>query len=371
MPHIDIQGITKRYGDTTILDGLDLHIRDGEFLTLLGASGCGKSTLLRLLAGLESPDSGDIQRNRQSILAQTPSERDCAMVFQSYALYPHMTVGANICTPLLMRQLSFWQRLPLMRHISPAVRQARAQTKQSGQKVAQTLGIDHLWERKPAQLSGGQRQRVALARAMVRSPSLFLFDEPLSNLDANLRQSLRGEIRALHRQLGVTFVYVTHDQHEAMSMSDRVAVMKNGKILQLDSPTALFQRPASKEVACFVGSPRINVLSLQSLREDARQGLGSAAAAPVAPPATAVEIGIRPHQFLWQAACGAWPVRVRVRSVEYAGSEKIVAARTANQECIMVLADAMQPVQEGDALTLYISPTQTVFFDAQGRRVGA
>ncbi|EON15511.1 MULTISPECIES: ABC transporter ATP-binding protein [Pandoraea] len=361
MPHIDIQGITKRYGDATVLDGLDLHIRNGEFLTLLGASGCGKSTLLRLLAGLDLPDSGDIRRNHQSILAQTPSERDCAMVFQSYALYPHMTVGANICTPLLMRQLSFWQRLPLVRHASPAVRRTHTQVEQSGRKVAQTLGIDHLWERKPAQLSGGQRQRVALARAMVRSPSLFLFDEPLSNLDANLRQSLRGEIRALHRQLGVTFVYVTHDQHEAMSMSDRVAVMKNGRILQLDTPEALFQRPVSKEVARFVGSPRINILSLRSLPEGTAQ----------ATPAPAVEVGVRPHQFLWHAASGAWPVKVRVQSVEYAGSEKVVAARTASEEEITVVADAMQPVREGDATTLYIPPSQAVFFDAQGRRVEA
>ena len=193
MADIHLRSISKRYGDTTILDQLDLQIHDGEFLTLLGASGCGKSTLLRLLAGLEAPDSGDIQSQGQSMLSQKPAQRDCAMVFQTYALYPHMTAGENISTPLLMRKLSFWQRLPGIKYLNPSVRALRNEIEQEGKQVAQVLGIEHLWQRKPSQLSGGQRQRVALARAMVRKPSLFLFDEPLSNLDANLRQALRAD----------------------------------------------------------------------------------------------------------------------------------------------------------------------------------
>lgn len=361
MADIHLRNISKRYGDTTILDQLDLQIHDGEFLTLLGASGCGKSTLLRLLAGLEVPDSGDIQSQGQSILSQTPAKRDCAMVFQTYALYPHMTAGENIGTPLLMRKLSFWQRLPGMKYLNPSVRAVRANIEHEGKQVAQLLGIEHLWQRKPSQLSGGQRQRVALARAMVRRPSLFLFDEPLSNLDANLRQALRAEIRALHRQLGVTFVYVTHDQHEAMSMSDRVAVMKHGKILQLDTPEALFKRPASQEVACFVGSPRINFLPLGVLNLNAG----------VPPPASAVVVGIRPHQFIWTAQEDCWSVLAQVQSVEYAGSEKVVIAQGANHEAMTVQTEATQPVHESQTVTLYMQPSQLMFFDAHGRRVEA
>src|SRR5512145_331715 len=175
MPDIQISGLTKQFGATQVLKGLDLTVRDGEFLTLLGSSGCGKSTLLRLIAGLEQPDTGVIRLGERDLLQLSPSQRDCAMVFQTYALYPHMTVGENICTPLLMRGLNFWQRLPGVRWLSPAVRRKHAEAEASARKVAQSLGMDGLWERKPAQLSGGQRQRVALARAMVRHPSVFLF----------------------------------------------------------------------------------------------------------------------------------------------------------------------------------------------------
>jgi len=361
MADIHLRSISKRYGDTTILDQLDLQIHDGEFLTLLGASGCGKSTLLRLLAGLEAPDSGDIQSQGQSMLSQKPAQRDCAMVFQTYALYPHMTAGENISTPLLMRKLSFWQRLPGIKYLNPSVRALRNEIEQEGKQVAQVLGIEHLWQRKPSQLSGGQRQRVALARAMVRKPSLFLFDEPLSNLDANLRQALRAEIRALHRKLGVTFVYVTHDQHEAMSMSDRVAVMKNGKILQLDTPEALFRRPASQEVASFVGSPRINLLPLSAVKLN--DG--------VLPPTSAVVVGIRPHQFMWTTQTGCWSVLAQVQSVEYAGSEKVVVAQGEHHEAMTIQTEATQPVHETQTVTLYIQPSELIFFDAHGRRLEA
>lgn len=361
MANIDIRGVSKRYGDTLVLDDLDLQIRPGEFLTLLGASGCGKSTLLRLLAGLESPDTGDILREGRSILGMSPAERNCAMVFQSYALYPHMTVGANICTPMLMRSLSFAQRLPLVRYLLPGVRQVHRDMAHSGREVAKTLGIEHLWSRKPAQLSGGQRQRVALARAMVRRPSLFLFDEPLSNLDANLRQSLRSEIRALHLQLGVTFIYVTHDQHEAMSMSDRVAVMKGGKILQLDTPEALFERPATREVAGFVGAPRINLMPVQGLRTASGQTPDW--------PADAVELGVRPHQLAWAAKPADLALPVVVHAVEYAGSEKVMTVQTEQGHPLTVVTDPGRCVQPGDTATLYVEPSHCSLFDVRGQRV--
>jgi len=200
MPDICIRGLAKEFGSTQVLKGLDLTVKSGEFLTLLGSSGCGKSTLLKLIAGLDEPTGGSIHMGERDLLTLSPSQRDCAMVFQSYALYPHMTVRENICTPLLMRGLSIWGRLPGASLLSPSVRRARAEAQASALKVATSLGIDALMERKPAQLSGGQRQRVALARAMVRRPAVFLFDEPLSNLDANLRQALRAEIRQLHDQ---------------------------------------------------------------------------------------------------------------------------------------------------------------------------
>lgn len=260
MSDIQISGLTKRFGNAAVLQELDLTVRDGEFLTLLGASGCGKSTLLKLIAGLDTPDTGTIRMGDRDLLALSPSARDCAMVFQSYALYPHMTVRENISMPLVMRGLGFWGRLPGARLVSPGVRRRLADIHASAHEVARRLAIDGLLDRKPAHLSGGQRQRVALARAMVRHPSVFLFDEPLSNLDANLRHALRAEIRQLHDQLGVTFIYVTHDQHEAMSMSDRVAVMREGRILQVAPPEDLYMRPQSLEVARFVGAPRINVV---------------------------------------------------------------------------------------------------------------
>ncbi|MFP5481605.1 MAG: ABC transporter ATP-binding protein, partial [Alphaproteobacteria bacterium] len=248
MSDIQISGLTKRFGNAAVLQELDLTVRDGEFLTLLGASGCGKSTLLKLIAGLDTPDTGTIRMGDRDLLALSPSARDCAMVFQSYALYPHMTVRENISMPLVMRGLGFWGRLPGARLVSPGVRRRLADIHASAHEVARRLAIDGLLDRKPAHLSGGQRQRVALARAMVRHPSVFLFDEPLSNLDANLRHALRAEIRQLHDQLGVTFIYVTHDQHEAMSMSDRVAVMREGRILQVAPPEDLYMRPQSLEV---------------------------------------------------------------------------------------------------------------------------
>jgi multiple sugar transport system ATP-binding protein len=368
MPDIHISGLTKQFGNTKVLKGLDLTVKDGEFLTLLGSSGCGKSTLLKLIAGLDQPDSGSIRLGERDLLALSPSQRDCAMVFQSYALYPHMTVGGNICTPLLMRGLNFWGRLPGAKFFSAKTRHIKAEAEASAHKVAQSLGIDGLWERKPAQLSGGQRQRVALARAMVRHPAVFLFDEPLSNLDANLRQALRAEIRQLHDQLGVTFIYVTHDQHEAMSMSDRVAVMREGRILQLGTPEEIYNRPENLDVARFVGAPRINLLD----GEVSANGVVSAQGRQVGHShgkTGPCRIAFRPQAGSLESLDGI-EVQGTVVSVEYTGAEQIASLQVEGSEetSVFCFPANSQAIQVGQALVVSVPFGDIHLFDADGQR---
>lgn len=372
MSDIHITGLAKKFGATSVLKGLDLTVKDGEFLTLLGSSGCGKSTLLKLIAGLEQPDAGSIHMGERDLLALSPSQRDCAMVFQSYALYPHMTVGENICTPLLMRGLGFWARLPGARFFSPNTRKKKTEIEASARKVAKSLGIDGLWERKPAQLSGGQRQRVALARAMVRHPSVFLFDEPLSNLDSNLRQALRAEIRQLHDQLGVTFIYVTHDQHEAMSMSDRVAVMREGRILQLGTPEDIYTRPANLDVARFVGAPRINLLAGEikgkgSVWAQGRQiGHSHGDSGPC-------HIGFRPQAASLERIDGLTAVG-SVVSVEYTGAELIASLRIdgEGEDAVVCLPAHGTDIRAGQLLRFVVPLSEIHLFgpDGQRRRFG-
>jgi ABC-type sugar transport system ATPase subunit len=239
---VELSGIVKRHGAVTALAGIDLEIRPGEFFSLLGPSGSGKTTTLRILAGLEQADSGRVRMNGADVTHLEPGERDVAMVFQSYALYPHMTVGENIAFPLRMTGVS-------REEIERAVREA-----------ATRVRIEHLLGRKPGQLSGGQQQRCALARAIVRKPALFLLDEPLSNLDAKLRIDTRVELKRLQRALNVTAVYVTHDQEEALSLSDRLAVFMDGRIVQVGTPEEVFSRPATVSVAGFLGNPPMNLL---------------------------------------------------------------------------------------------------------------
>ncbi|MDH0911152.1 ABC transporter ATP-binding protein [Rhizobium pusense] len=258
MAGLNIQSVAKRFGETHVLKRIDLDIRDGEFISLVGPSGCGKSTLLRIVAGLEQQTEGHILLDGRQVDTMRPRDRDLAMVFQSYALYPHLTVAENIAVPLTMRQMSTLERSVLGR-LLPSARTKQTNIAGEVGKVCDALSINALKDRKPAALSGGQRQRVALARAMVRKPSAFLMDEPLSNLDAKMRVQARGEIAALHRQLGSTFIYVTHDQAEAMTMSDRIAVMMGGELLQVDTPDQVYQMPQDLRVAEFIGSPKINV----------------------------------------------------------------------------------------------------------------
>jgi len=261
---IQLKGISKSFDDNKVIKSLDLSIADGEFITVLGPSGCGKSTLLRIIAGLEFQSSGDVIIDGREVNKVRASERDLAMVFQSYALYPHLSVQQNLMVPLKLRRLSRLERFPLLNWFLPKRSSKMIELNEKVLQAAETLQITHLMERKPGQLSGGQQQRVAVGRAMVREPVAFLMDEPLSNLDAALRVHMRAEISELHRKLKTTFIYVTHDQAEALTMSDRMAVMMDGEILQHDTPSEIYNNPVNLQVAEFIGSPKINVLPAES-----------------------------------------------------------------------------------------------------------
>jgi len=263
MADLSITSITKRFADTPVLKGVTLEVPDGEFVSLVGPSGCGKSTLLRIIAGLEAPTSGCVAIGGEDVTDIRAADRNLSMVFQSYALYPHLTVAENIAVPLRMREMSGLQRLPFLGRVMPGTRDQRLHISQAVHQAAEMLEIAMLLDRKPGQLSCGQRQRVALGRALVREPAAFLLDEPLSNLDAKLRVQTRAEIAELHRRLRATFIYVTHDQVEAMTMSDRIAVMMDGEILQCAAPEIVYEDPNDIRVAEFIGSPKINILPVE------------------------------------------------------------------------------------------------------------
>ncbi len=297
MASITVRSIAKRFGETEVLSGVDLEIAHGEFLTLLGPSGCGKSTLLRIIAGLEAESAGEVRIGDASVTGVRPSARDLAMVFQSYALYPHLSVEENMMTPLRLRDLSLLERLPLIGPLIPGRRQKLRAARAAVHETAETLRIAALLKRKPGQLSGGQRQRAALGRAMVRKPAAFLMDEPLSNLDAALRVHMRSELAELHRLLGATFVYVTHDQAEALTMSDRVAVMMGGRILQVSPPTEIYENPRDLRVAEFIGSPKINTLAGQIDGAGRVSAEGLILRRRLAAPAGPVTVAIRPEHL--------------------------------------------------------------------------
>ncbi|TBW36991.1 ABC transporter ATP-binding protein [Siculibacillus lacustris] len=257
---LELDGVSKSYGETTVLDRVSLTVARGEFVALVGPSGCGKSTLLKMVAGLEFPDAGHVRIAGTDVTDVRAADRDVAMVLQSYALYPHLTARQNLALPLVMRRLTGRQRLPFVGRFLPGTRAQLAAIGADVEKAGRALKIDHLLDRKPAAMSGGQRQRVALGRAMVRDPRLFLMDEPLSNLDASLRVHTRAEIVDLHKALGATTVYVTHDQEEALGMADRVAILHRGRLLQVASPEIVYRDPSRIEVASFIGSPSIGLI---------------------------------------------------------------------------------------------------------------
>ncbi|RFU14014.1 ABC transporter ATP-binding protein [Rhodobacteraceae bacterium W635] len=363
------RNITRRFGQTEVLHDITLDIPDGTFTSLLGPSGCGKSTFLRILAGLDMPSSGRVLMDGRDVSDLRPAERNVAMVFQAYALYPHLTVAENIALPLAMREMSAWQRVPLVSRILPATRETRRSHHDRVAAIAEMLGIGDLLDRKPAALSGGQQQRVAVGRALVRDPSVFLLDEPLSNLDAALRVQMRAELAALHARTGTSFVHVTHDQTEAMSMSDRVAVMLAGRIAQLDTPRALYARPATRDVAAFIGTHSINLVDLPV----ESGGLGGAFAEfrpKGAEMPSRVTLGLRPEHLTPDPA-GA--IEGRLDQVEYLGGEALLHLRLPDGTALRSLAPGeVELPPPGESLRLTVASAHIHIFDSEtGARCAA
>jgi len=352
MGEVVLSRIEKRFDGVRVLDGVDLQVRDGEFTVLLGPSGCGKTTALRIVAGLEQPTSGQVFIAGQDVTRRAPRERDVAMVFQSYALYPQMSVAENIAYPLKIRK------------VEPAARDAAVQ------RVAEALEVAHLLTRRPRQLSGGQRQRIALARAIVREPAAFLMDEPLSNLDAKLRLSMRGEIKRLQKRLATTTLYVTHDQAEALTMADRVCLLRDGVVQQYAPPQEVFDQPANRFVAGFVGSPPMSILDVEIDPE--RRGLvvagaplplgerfGECAAAEV----TQIGVRARDLEIVDAGTPGSLPGSVYV--VEPMGDEVYVDVLLGTSR-VAVHADRGWTAPIGMRIGVRVDPERACFFSQDG-----
>jgi multiple sugar transport system ATP-binding protein len=347
MASVAIRDVEKAFGQTRVLHGVSVDIPDGEFVILVGPSGCGKSTLLRMIAGLENISGGEIRIGDRIVNDVPPKERDIAMVFQNYALYPHMTVADNMAFSMKLRKAP------------------KAEIQERVGKAAGILGLGNLLDRYPRQLSGGQRQRVAMGRAIVRDPQVFLFDEPLSNLDAKLRVAMRTEIKELHQRLKTTTVYVTHDQIEAMTMADRIVVMHDGLVEQIGAPLDLYDRPANLFVAGFIGSPAMNFLSghiVQDAGHPVFKGLGGLAIPLKRAPADVedlpVVLGIRPEHFT--VADDGIPVEVIV--VEPTGSETLLAVRANGQVITCVFRDRVLP-KPGETIRIRPDPDLIHVFD--------
>ncbi len=353
MTAVSIRDIRKVYGKTTvILDDIDLEVASGEFVILVGASGCGKSTLLNMIAGLDTPTAGSIHIGGRDVTHLPSKDRDIAMVFQSYALYPNMNVAGNIAFALEMRKVP------------------KAKRDAAVQRVAKMLQIEHLLDRKPGALSGGQRQRVAMGRALARDPKLFLFDEPLSNLDAKLRVEMRAEIKLLHQRTHTTTVYVTHDQVEAMTLGDRIAVMRAGRIEQLDTPQAIYERPATKFVAEFIGSPSMNIFACERSGSDVSSGgvelpLSDAQRAALGA-STSLLYGLRPENV----ALSDHGVAGKVIMVEPTGPETYALIGTALGH-LLARAPGRLVLRSGEPVQLAWHAGDAHLFDAKSElRVG-
>jgi multiple sugar transport system ATP-binding protein len=351
---ISIRGVRKSFGATDVIHGVDVDIAEGEFVVLVGPSGCGKSTLLRMIAGLEEISDGTVSIGGKVVNHLPPKARDIAMVFQSYALYPHMTVAENMAFSLMLKGAS------------------KAEKTEKVRRAAEILDLVPYLDRYPRQLSGGQRQRVAMGRAIVRDPQVFLFDEPLSNLDAKLRVQMRTEIKALHQRLRVTTVYVTHDQIEAMTMADRIVVMHAGRVEQVGTPLELYDRPANTFVAGFIGSPAMNFLDGRARRDGAAAAVelpgGIVLPLPAAvPDGSAVRVGIRPEHVGHDAGGAGLPATIRV--VEPTGAETFVQAEVAGRPFTAVFP-GRHPVAPGDRIALAPRPDALHVFDGEtGRRL--
>ena len=331
MGSINLNSVAKRFDDVEVIPPLDLEINDGEFVVFVGPSGCGKSTLLRLIAGLEDTSGGTISLDGKDVTELPPSQRGLAMVFQSYALYPHMSVRKNIAFPLKMAKM------------------APEEIKKKVDGAAKVLNLDDYIDRRPGQLSGGQRQRVAIGRAIVREPSAFLFDEPLSNLDAALRGAMRLEIAELHQTLATTMIYVTHDQVEAMTMADRIVVLNRGKIEQVGTPLELYRSPNSVFVAGFIGSPAMNLIT-----------------GPTAEGMDAHTVGIRPEHLNVSSTEGQWTGVVGV--TESLGSDTFMHLQVEGVGAMTARTDGDFQAKHGDTVYLTPSPDRIHRFDSSGLR---
>jgi multiple sugar transport system ATP-binding protein len=350
MGRLTLRGVTKSFGPTEVIRGVDLDVEEGEFIVLVGPSGCGKSTLLRLVAGLEPVSGGTIHIDGRDVTALEPVERRLAMVFQSYALYPHMTVRGNMAFAL------------------ETARTPKAEVEAKVAEAARALGLEPLLSRKPAQLSGGQRQRVAIGRAIVRDPVAFLFDEPLSNLDAALRVQTRHEIAALHRRLGRTMIYVTHDQVEAMTLADRIVVLDAGRVRQAGSPQELYERPADAFVAQFIGSPRMNLLPARA----AEGGVSILGGDPIALPhgGTPAQAGVRPeHLQVVPEALG--DLHGTVSELEYLGADALAFVTVAGGGEVAVRVGGASGLRIGAPIGLKAPREHIHLFDAEGRALRA
>ena len=356
MGHIKLANVTKAFGAVKVIHDINLEIKDGELVVFVGPSGCGKSTLLRMIAGLDKPTSGNLSIDGKIVNTVPAADRGLAMVFQSYALYPHMSVRQNLAFGL------------------ENTRMPKAEIAERIGEAARMLEIEPYLDRRPGQLSGGQRQRVAIGRAIVRRPVAFLLDEPLSNLDAELRGSTRAELAALHARLGATMVYVTHDQVEAMTLADRIVVLRAGRIEQVGTPLELYNKPANRFVAGFIGSPHMNFLD--ATIESTGGGKAVAALAgglkleiPVAPgiaPAVQVSIGVRPQHIRIADGPGSLPATVRL--VEALGSETVVHTDVAGQK-MWVVAPGQLNLRPGEEIRLSLADVPLHIFDDEGSRL--
>ena len=349
MAALTLRGLGKRFGDADAVRDVDLEVADGAFLVFVGPSGCGKSTLLRLIAGLEDPTAGELLFDGRRVDHLPPARRGVAMVFQSYALYPHMTVYDNMAFGIRRAGLD-------RRGVETRVRAA-----------ADTLQIAHLLDRKPKALSGGQRQRVAIGRAIVREPRVFLFDEPLSNLDAALRVQMRVEIKRLHAALSTTMIYVTHDQVEAMTLADRMVVLNDGVVEQVGAPLDLYHRPCNRFVAGFIGSPRMNFLDVTADAEGTVSlpagGRVTVPAAPARGGDQPLTLGIRPEHVV----LGGDNMEGRVVLVERLGSGTLVHLELADGTALTAATDGMTPAQDGERLGIGLPPASCHLFDDAGQ----
>ncbi|MBL8571721.1 MAG: sn-glycerol-3-phosphate ABC transporter ATP-binding protein UgpC [Phreatobacter sp.] len=344
MSTVDLINVRKSYGNVEVLHGVSMHIEDGEFVALVGPSGCGKSTLLRMIAGLEDVTSGEIKIGDRVVNDVAPKDRDIAMVFQNYALYPHMNVRDNMGFALKQRGVP------------------RAEIEARVVNAGRILGLDALLDRKPRALSGGQRQRVAMGRAIVRDPNVFLFDEPLSNLDAKLRVQMRSEIKELHQRLGTTTIYVTHDQVEAMTLADRVVVMNGGVVEQEGPPLELYDRPKTAFVAAFIGSPPMNFLDGAMIDRTVFQlkdGTKLQLPIPDQQGRSRLTVGVRPEHFVLSS--DGWPATVSI--VEPTGSETQITAKLGGR-LIRILVRGRTDVKPGDSIRLTVPPDLVHMFDS-------